>query len=397
MKILVFSAILLISSCSRTIVKTSEEAMREASNPSNLEINIGDSFYQARDLTVKRLEKMGQSEIQFGSCSVKADRYARFLAQIPTDPVAFVEFLKAEGKWFEVYGREQWSEILLTSYFSPLYEGRRKPEGKFIQPLYRIPPDLVEVSLKSFNHDQLVNLDTDRSVVAARIKQGPGKLKRIVPYYSREEIDIQKSLKGQNLEIAYLDPIDAFFIQIQGSGKVRLEDGEILSLGYGAQNGYRYNSVGKLLYHLIPKEEMSMARIESYLASLSKEDLYRFLSQNPSYVFFKDLESKPAVTTLGIQVFDKITLAVDPSLFPLGAMGILRHPVPHFEDPESTVPKEMSYATQVVFAHDTGGAIKGADRADLYWGEGKIAQQAAGVIKHPANLWFIGPKDSCSN
>ncbi|MCR9204823.1 MAG: MltA domain-containing protein, partial [Halobacteriovoraceae bacterium] len=295
--------------------------MRETANPSNLGINIGDSFYQARDLTVQRLQKMGQRDIQFGSCRIKADRYAQFLSEIPSTKVETLQFLKEEGKWFEVYGRAEWSEILLTSYFSPLYEARRKPEGEYTQPLYRIPTDLVEVSLKSFDSEQLVNLKTDRSVVSARIKQGPGKLKRIVPYFSREEIDIQKSLSGQNLEIAYLDPIDAFFIQIQGSGKVKFKDGEILSLGYGAQNGYRYNSVGRLLYHLIPKEEMSMARIEAYLESLTSQDLYRFLSQNPSYVFFKDLESKPAVTTLGIQVFDKITLAVDPSLFPLGAMG----------------------------------------------------------------------------
>lgn len=383
--------------CSRTPVKVVEDAMRPTEKPEEIQLDPSDSFFQARDLTVERLSKMGDREIHFGSCSLKAEQYAGFLEKIPQNREEFNSYLKSEAQWFEVYGRDEWSEILLTSYFSPLYEARRKPEGVYTQPVYKVPDDLVEVSLRSFGDEQLADLKTDRNVVSARIKEGPGSLKRVVPYYSRKEIDVQNSLKGKNLEIAYLDPIDAFFLQIQGSGKIRFKDGKIMSLGYGAQNGYRYNSIGRLLYEYIPKEEMSMAKIEEYLYSLSREQLYDFLSLNPSYVFFKDLESKPAVTTLGIRVFDQVTLAVDPSLMPLGAMGVLHHPVPEFDNHQSTTPTSFSQGTKIIFAHDTGGAIKGADRADLYWGEGKIAQQSAGVIKHPANLWFLAPRNVCLN
>lgn len=395
MRVHFLAALLLILSCSRTPLKDPLESVRRVDWDNHPTIEVGQDFHKALELTVERLDKQQGRVLNLGRCELSAKDYAKFLNSFPKDQTALNDFLSTQADWLEVYGRSEWSEIMLTSYFSPLYEARKKPEPPFIQPVYKMPEDLVEVSLASFASEDLANLNTDRKVVSARITNGPGTVQRIVPYFSREDIDIKQSLSGRKLELAYLRPIDAFFLQIQGSGKVRFKNGEELSLGYAAQNGYRYKSIGKLLYHVIPKEEMSMARIEDYLRSLNTEGLYEFLSQNPSYVFFKDLEAKPAKTTYGIRVFDRITLAVDPKFFPLGLLGVLHYPIPQFGHPEATSPDNFVYQNQLVFSHDTGGAIKGADRADLYWGEGRVAQQSAGVLKHPANLWFLVPKNSC--
>lgn len=369
--------------------------MRKIDPPQHLVLTGGDDLRQVLIDSRESLFKKRSLTLEFGSCVIDPKTYDSFLEKMPSEGSSLIRYLQEETQWFEVYGKEDWSEILLTSYFSPVYEGRRKPIPPFTQPLYKVPEDLIEVSLGQFAHDDLAELKTDREVVSARIKSGPGLLKRVVPYYSRREIDQAQVLVGKGLELAYVSPIDAFFLQIQGSGKVRFPDGSLLSIGYGAQNGYRYKSIGKLLYDVIPKEEMSMARIEGHLEGLSEKDLYDFLSENPSYIFFRELEGKKGVTTSGLEVRDRRTIAIDTQFFPLGAVAFLNYPHPQFEDQKSAQPKSFENRSRLVFAHDTGGAIKGPGRADLYWGEGREARQAAGVMKHSARLYFLGPKNAC--
>jgi membrane-bound lytic murein transglycosylase A len=381
--------------CGRVEVKDAREAMRKVAPLPSFEAELDEAWIKLKSETQSRLLNRG-APLTFGPCQVSVEDYREFLQAMPTKGEKLGEYLQREAQWFAVFGRDDWSEILLTSYFSPIYPARRLPEGEFTQPVYRVPKDLIEVSLSSFAHEDLAELETDRAIVSARLTSGPGVLQRVTPYFSRWQIDGEGVLKGRNLELAYLKPIDAFFLQIQGSGQVEFSNGKRMTLGYGAQNGYRYRSIGKLLYDIIPKEKMSMGRIEKFLETLKPEELTRFLAQNPSYVFFKELEGKRGLTTFGAEVQDRRTLAVDTSFFPLGAMALLKYPHPLFKNEGDIEPYTFEERFQWVFAHDTGGAIKGVDRADLYWGSGKKAQQAAGVMKNPANLWFVAPKKACS-
>lgn len=388
-----------LMSCARKTVTERHEGMRVISVPPSLELEGGQDLKDHALATVdylKRREKV-QPVLRFGSCEVDSKKYQNFLKEIPVDKSELKRYLEEEAAWYEVYGKEEWSEILLTSYFSPLYEARKKPEPPYTQPIYQIPSDLIEVSLDSFSHDDLADLKTDRNVVSARLTSGPGAIQRVVPYFSRAQIDQEKKLAGKGLELGYLKPVDAFFLQIQGSGQLVFKNGERLSVGYGAQNGYRYKSIGKFLYQqgIMEKDAISMASIETYLASLNEKDLYDFLSHNPSYVFFKKLEGGHGITTSGIEVEPLRTLAVDPAFFELGSLAVLKYAHPQFIDEKTSEPHGFEEKMRVVMAHDTGGAIKGPGRADLYWGAGPLAQQAAGVVKHPAQLWFLAPKGSC--
>lgn len=334
--------------------------------------------------TAKRLkERPFGGTLQFGVCEVTPENYADFLEGLSLD---------SEVALYEVYGKEEWGQILLTSYFSPVYPARKSPSGEFIQPVYSIPEDLVEVKMEDFSHGDLLDQEVSRGIVSGRVVKGPGSLKRIVPFFSRSEIDIEGALKGKGLELAYMKPIDAFVLQIQGSGQIIFDNGEVVELGYGAQNGHRYYSIGKSLLDIIPKEEMSLARIKAYLKELDKEKLYQFLSLNPSYVFFKKMEKKKGLTTFGVEPMPMETVAVDFSLFPMGALAFLEYRHPQKGNEEEVSFKEKA---RFVFAHDTGGAIKGPGRADLYWGSGEEAERAAGVMRHSAKFFFVAPK-SCA-
>lgn len=376
---------LFIFSCARAPIEERHQAMRFYAKTS-LESLRADTPLDSLLKTLKRLEtKPFGDTMVFGQCTVSTERYSGFLSALAANkdqPLAL----------YEVYGKERWGEILLTSYFSPIYEARKSPEGEFTQPLYSLPKDLIEVNFEGFSHEDLLDQELSRGVVGGRIINGPGELKRVIPYFSRYEIDVEEKLKNRGLELAYLRPVDAFVLQIQGSGKIVFPRGEEVDLGYAGQNGHRYFSIGKALLDIIPKEEMSLARIKAYLKTLNQEELYQFLSKNPSYVFFKKMKNKKGLTTFGIEPQPMSTVAIDYRLFPLGAAGLLDylHPVIKEETTEFTPKKRL------VFAHDTGGAIKGPGRADLFWGSGEEAELAAGAMRHSAELFFLAPPECAS-
>lgn len=388
--------------CSRQKVFKRERAMRpisiESLQKNDDEIENIVLFKTALEESLKNFHFLKSDKLYFGHCFVQTSDYYQFLIQvrdriIDTEDTSLASLKELNISAFEVYGHDRYGEILLTSYFSPVYEARSHSTEEFSQPIYRLPQDLIEISLDQFSKEELVELNNERPVISGRVMEGPGRIKRVVPYYTRKEIDIENKLDKLGLELAYLKPIDAFFLQIQGSGSVLFPNGEKMHVGYAGQNGHKYKSIGKLLYDVIPKEEMSMAKIEEYLSGLSHEELQIFLSKNPSYIFFEELKGEKGLTTLGHPVVNQTTLAVDPRVFPLGGLGLLLFNKPLFESDSATVSIGHEEKRHLIFAHDTGGAIKGAGRADLYWGAGKKAQQIAGVIKDPAQLIFLAPKD----
>ncbi len=395
-----FLILSLIIGCTRTSINEPQKAMRPSSNTPEVTDDLEfKEFINALTINITFLKKQKKKTLIFGKKSIQATQYAEYLQHIidhykkVNSKSKIINFIKENFEWHEVYGKDQWSHILLTAYYEPLYQGRLKPKPPYTQPIYTLPQDLVEVDLQAFGDRKIGEFQTIRKKVGARIIQRRP-YPKIVPYYSREEIDIDKKLKGKNLELYYLDPIHAFFLQIQGSGVIQLKNGTPKRVSYAGQNGYRYESIGRHLYHIIPKEEMSLQKIEAHLRTLEKEELYQFLNLNPSYVFFKKLKEGRGRTTMGTQVVNGRTLAIDSSLLPLGALAFLSFQKPEFKTKEDTIPYNFKEIKRFVLTQDTGGAIKSAGRADLFWGEGSGALQYAGVMRHSAKLWFLFPKSA---
>jgi membrane-bound lytic murein transglycosylase A len=205
---------------------------------------------------------------------------------------------------------------------------------------------------------------------------------KIMPYYTREQIDSEHALQGKALEICYVEPFDAFNLQIQGSGVVVLDKGERLRINYAERNGHPYQAVGKFLKTLMPDVKITMPVIEKYVHSLTPRESQGFLNQNPSYVFFQ-VAGESAVTFVGLPAVAGRTIATDPAFFPKRALAFLAtsQPIP---------------ATRFVLDQDTGGAIKGGGRVDLFWGSGPDAGAVAGVMQQEGRLYYLLPKPPVS-
>ena len=214
-----------------------------------------------------------------------------------------------------------------------------------------------------------------------------------VPYYSRREIDQLGALRGRALEIAWVkDPIDLFFLHIQGSGLLRLRDGREVTVGYAAQNGLPYRSIGRLLIDdgKVAKEEMSMQRLRRYLAENPSEqnDIFAY---NESYVFFRMNQDGP-LGSLGVPVTAGRSIATDSRLFPRGALALVQMDIPIIGAQGELA--GWRPVTRFVLNQDTGGAIRGPQRADYYFGTGDEAGALAGYMNRQGRLYFLVRKTS---
>ncbi len=393
MNIFVLLLALFVYSCARAPLENKEMALRKLDAPPSSfsdDLDIKPFLEGIRD-SIKQLKSNEArfGEFQFGERVIYKEDYIKGLENLiqkskNKDKQFVLDYIRNNFDFYEVYGRDKPGEILLTSYFAPLYNGRKKADKTYSQPLYKLPKDLVEVSLKDFKENEDYNLnfeEVEKNYVLGRLDPDVNDrgARRVFPYYSREQIDMDEVLSGRKLEIAYVDPVDAFFLQIQGSGVIRLKDGQLWTLGYSGQNGRKYEAIGKFLLDKIPVEEMSMGKIEDYLRSLNMFDQYKFMAKNPSYVFFRKIDGRP-ITTLGTRVVDGRTMATDAKFFPKGAIGFLQ------------VKEEDFKINRLVLDHDTGGAIYGGGRADLFWGIGKEAQKMAGPFRKFAKLYFLAPR-----
>ncbi len=265
---------------------------------------------------------------------------------------------------------------LATGYFEPLLQGSRVRKGKFRTALYRQPDDLLVIDLASA-YPQLKGL---------RLR---GKLdgNRVVPYETRAEIEKSGKLAGH--EIVWVDDVlDAFFLEIQGSGRVYIpESGETIRLAYANQNGRPYRSIGRYLLDRgeLKPGQASSQQIRQWIRR-NPERLREVLDSNPSYVFFReeriDDPSEGPKGALGVPLTPERSIAIDPRHIPLGA--------PVFVDttrPYSSVPLQ-----KLMLAQDTGGAIRGAVRADYFWGFGPQAGEMAGKMKQKLKVWLLLPK-----
>ena len=256
---------------------------------------------------------------------------------------------------------------LITGYYEPLLYGSRIKTDKYRYAVYKTPHDLVSVNLGLFK----------KKLKGKKIK---GKVikSRLVPYDERALILQRNDLDA----ICYVDSkIDLFFLQIQGSGKVQFESGEVINVGYSSQNGRKYYAIGKEFVKngLIPRKDISLQSIKKYLLEHPQE-VDRILNLNKSFVFFIENENS-ATGALGVPLVAKRNIAVDKSYIPLG--------FPVFINTKN--PKTKEDINQLVIAADVGGAIKGEIRADFFFGNGSEAEELAGTMKEKGKLILLIP------
>jgi len=267
------------------------------------------------------------------------------------------------------------TEGLITGYYEPLLRGSRERHVPYVHPLYAPPDDLLIVDLTA------VAPDTKNLRLRGRLDG-----RRVVPYYSRAEIE-NGAAPVAGKEIVWVDDaIDAFFLQIQGSGRVRLENGDELRIGYADQNGHPYQSIGR---YLVDKGELklgeaSLQGIQAW-ARANPARVVELLNQNPSYVFFRELPPSDTgpIGALGVPLSAERSIAVDPRFVPLGAPVYLA----------TTYPNSEVSLRRLMVAQDTGGAIRGAVRADFFWGTGRDAGLLAGRMRQQGSMWVLLPKE----
>jgi membrane-bound lytic murein transglycosylase A len=269
----------------------------------------------------------------------------------------------------------------LTGYYEPVVQGSRFPNPEFHVPVYRRPPDLVAVGYKP-GSKAFPNKGTR---IGRRNEQN-----QIVPYYDRGAIEAG-ALDGQKLEICWLkDPFDLLAIQIEGSGRVILEDGTPVRINYDSHNGYPFTSISRALIerNLIPREEMSMQRIREWMAA-HPDEAAKVRAANRSYVFFRvtgvSNEGEP-VGAQGVPLTPGRSIAVD---------RIHEYGTPFFIEADLPIEgrKPISPFRRLMIAQDTGSAIVGPARADLYWGAGDQAGRIAGRIRHPGRFVMLLPRE----
>lgn len=267
---------------------------------------------------------------------------------------------------------------LFTGYYMPHLQGSLTKTATYTVPIYNLPSDLVRISL------QLINPNSRGRMLVGRLDG-----KTVYPYYTREEIN-KGAIKKTASVIAWVENyLDRFILEIEGSGVISLPNAEKLYIGYAGENGAPYTAIAGILIKqgVMTKDNASMQKVERYLND-NPELLHDILNQNKSFVFFRKLQQKGALGAQAVTLSDGYSLAVDRKWIPLGLPIWL----------SSTRPTE--YGSEILpfhrlmIAQDTGGAIRGPVRGDIYWGEGEKARSIAGKMKNPGQYWLLMPKDA---
>jgi membrane-bound lytic murein transglycosylase A len=271
--------------------------------------------------------------------------------------------------------------VLFTGYYESVLTCRLIADDAYKYPLYRRPDDIIEIDLTLFGDS------FPKDKIFGRLDN-----KKVIPYYSREEINQKQAIANRGLEMLWCnDPVAIYFLQVQGSGKVDLGDGNVVSVLYDGQNGRTYKSIGKYLIDsgVMIKENMSMQAIREYLHT-HPDEVFKILNQNPSYVFFR-MDMGPSLGNIGVPLTPGRSIATDSKLFPKGALALIATQKPVVENGAI---KEWVPFTRFVLNQDTGGAIKGPGRVDLFWGQGAEAEIGAGYMQQEGELYFLVRKKS---
>ncbi len=342
------------------------------------------SMETAIDQSLNYLERLDASTpFRFGPDTFTASHLAKSMkafCELIKQNRSAEKLRKAIEASFWVYrsiGSDGRGKVLFTGYYEPVLQGSMHPSPDYPYPVYRKPDDWVRIDLGLFNPKY-----AGERIVGRYVNQS------VVPCFSREEIDSKGRLRQKGSELLWVsDRVDLFFLHIQGSGRVLLEDGTALHVNYDCNNGRPYRSIGKLLIDegTISEEEMSMQRIRAFMEK-NPQDIERIFNHNESYVFFRLVDQGP-IGAIEVPLTSGRCVATDLSLFPKAALAFIQSEKPSVGE-DGTIQSWETFG-RFVLNHDTGGAIRGPGRLDLFWGSGPYAETAAGHMKHEGTLYFL--------
>ncbi|WP_218081150.1 murein transglycosylase A [Anthocerotibacter panamensis] len=324
---------------------------------------------QTVDRSLSFLAKKG-SQRDYPACGLEHGqvleslRFFREQILTSTSPLEFELRIWHYYDFLQSPGQQGLGDVLFTGYYEPIFAGSLMPSERFRYPLYRLPPDLV--------------LDAQGTCLGRRTPEG------LQPYYTRQDLEEGQLLKG--LELVWLDnAFDAYLIHIQGSARLVLENGQMLGIGYAGKTDRPYQSLGKALIQAgrLQPAQVTLPVLRQYFQE-HPDELKPYLYTNQSYVFFKTtaLQAPGPLGSIGVPLTAFHSIATDRSLFPRGALALVNVPVPLQGQPESRL------LSRFVCNQDTGGAIVGPGRVDLFVGSGPQAEDVAGRLKAVGNLYF---------
>lgn len=333
---------------------------------------------------LKRLPE--ETEFSFGSLRLSAKYLIESLyvlldlTERMDDLHIFDRHLREFFDFYQSVGSDGHGKIIYTAYYEPIVDGSLTQTKKYKYPLYQRPDDLIQIDLSLF-HPKFVG-----QRIVARYSDG-----NVIPYFNREEIDRQHKLAHKGHEIVWLsDDIDRFFLQIQGSGRIRLRNGQFLNIHYAGSNGRPYRSIGRLMIdnNIVSEEECSISAIKNYLRNHPRETEDIF-NHNESYVFFEVVDKGP-LGSIEVLLTPGRSIATDPLFFPKGAPAVIFTEKPIVQTNGKV--EGWQRFSRLVMNQDAGGAIKGPGRIDLFWGTGKDAELSAGYMKQEGTLYFLVKK-----
>lgn len=353
-------------------------AFADDMNYRELAESIGQSLKYLRKIPKERKFSFGADEYDAAHMIQSLENFLVFMEKNPTQKETD-RFIRSRYLVYKSAGRNKEGEVLFTGYYEPLLRGSLRETPVYRYPVYGPPKDMMTVDLSGFSSD------LQGKKVIGRIEGN-----QFLPYHERKEIEESRVLRGKAPEMAWVtDPVDLFFLQIQGSGKIALDNGEAINVHYHSKNGRPYRSIGQVLIEekKISKEEMSMQKIRQYLRE-HPEEQNRILNANPSYVFFS-IEKEGPLGAINVRLTPGRSVATDLSLFPRAALTFLQTQKPRVAADGSGKIADWVPFSRFVLNQDTGGAIKGAGRADIFWGNGEYAEIAAGHLKHTGSMYFL--------
>ncbi|GIX47614.1 MAG: transglycosylase [Candidatus Tectimicrobiota bacterium] len=359
-----------------SLPQTAWPAFADDLDRASLQKALQASLAYLQRLPADRLLPLGDRQIPVARLVDTLVAFARLLAQAPT-PAALAKQLPTHFELVQAAGHDGQGEVLFTGYYEPILPGSLVPTPEFTYPLYGRPPDLLQLDLGAF-HPRFAG-----EQIVARLHDG-----KLLPYFTRRDIDAGGKLRGQGLELVWLrDAVDGFILHLQGSGQIRLRDGRHLRVHYAASNGHPYRSLGELLRIRddLPPEALTLQGLRRYLRAHPQEQEL-ILHYNPRYVFFRFVDEGP-LGNLGIPLVPGRSIALDQRLFPPAGLAFIDTQQPRL-DAQGTV-TGWQPLRRFVFTHDTGGAITGPGRADLFWGSGEAAEAIAGRWRQPGRLFFL--------
>ncbi|MDB5099896.1 MAG: MltA domain protein [Cyanobacteria bacterium RYN_339] len=307
-------------------------------------------------------------------------------------PIATERFRRSAAR-FEALVKESWgtpqfdqdledqfelvdprTPVRFTGYHLPLLEARAKRDATYRFPLYAPPTDMLAVPLGTF-----------KPTLAGTVLTGRVKGTLVVPYFTRTEIDDGNALANKQLEVAWVaDELGRYSLMVQGSGMLHFDDGRTVNVNYAGQNGHPYTGLGKALVAdgKIPMAQLSMPTIEAYFKS-NPDQMHGYLNRNPSYVFFKLAPDGPFGSD-GIALTSGRSIATDKSLYPSGAITYVKYPRARFDDKGQVAGWDQG--GRFVCDQDTGGAITGPGRVDIFYGGGQEGARRAGTLNGMGTL-----------